>query len=57
MPVGVPIKIDMGTVDYIGNNVAIRLTATAANSKMPNGVSRRFNNIRFVDMHIEKYGT
>lgn len=55
VPAGRPIKIDLSEVDYIGGSVTIKMTATAANSKMPDGISRRFNNIRFVDMHIDKY--
>ena len=51
---GEPIKINMGQVPYIGSNVAVVLSAEAANSKMPNGVTRRYNNLRFVDMRIEK---
>ena len=54
-PANEPIQIDMGEVDYIGTGLTVLFTATAANSKMVNGVTRRFNNIRFVDMHIDKH--
>lgn len=56
-PAGEPIAINMGQVDYTGTGVTIRITATAANSKMEEGVKRIFNNIRFVEMRIEKVGT
>ena len=54
-PAGEPIRINMGEVDYIGSSVAVLLKAEAANSKMTNGVTRRYNNIRFVDMRIDKH--
>jgi len=52
VPIGEPILIDVGEVSYIGTGMSLRIRAEAANAK--NAATRVFNNLRFVDMHLEK---
>ena len=51
--IGEPISLDVASINYVGSQMYVRIIAEAAMAET--AATRIFQNIRFVDMHIEKH--